>query len=218
MTQFGFTMRTPIGCYLIVMGASLGAAQRSALAAETAAPAAVNATPSDLSPLSRGIPFDYKIGAGDVLQISVWKEPDASVPSVVVRPDGMISLPLVKDVSVLGLTPKRAEAAIGEALGRFITDPDVTVVVAEINSKKIYLVGALKKEGPVAYTYRMSVMQAISEGGGLTDYAKRKKIYVLRNEGGRQTRVPFNYDAVIKGEHMEMNIALLPDDTVVVPH
>jgi len=211
-------MRTPIGCYLIVMGASLGAAQRSALAAETAAPAAVNATPSDLSPLSRGIPFDYKIGAGDVLQISVWKEPDASVPSVVVRPDGMISLPLVKDVSVLGLTPKRAEAAIGEALGRFITDPDVTVVVAEINSKKIYLVGALKKEGPVAYTYRMSVMQAISEGGGLTDYAKRKKIYVLRNEGGRQTRVPFNYDAVIKGEHMEMNIALLPDDTVVVPH
>jgi len=107
---------------------------------------------------------------------------------------------------------------IAEELSRFITDADVTVVVAGIHSKKIYLVGAFKKEGPVAYTYRMSVMQAISEGGGLTDYAKRKKIYVLRNEGGRQTRVPFNYDAVIKGEHMEMNIALLPDDTVVVPH
>jgi len=211
-------MRRPIGCYLIIMLASLAAGERSAVAAEAATPAAVAAAPGDLSRTSRGVPYDYKIGAGDVLQISVWKEPDASVPSVVVRPDGMISLPLVKDVSVLGLTPKRAEATIAEELRRFITDADVTLVVAEINSKKVYLVGALKKEGPVAYTYRMSVIQAISEGGGLTDYAKRKKIYVLRNEDGRQTRVPFNYDAVIKGEHMEMNIALLPDDTVVVPH
>jgi polysaccharide export outer membrane protein len=189
-----------------------------ALGAEASAPVAVEAAPGDLTRISRGVPYDYKIGAGDVLQVSVWKEPEASVPSVVVRPDGMISLPLVKDVPVLGLTPKKAEAMIAEELSHFITDANVTVVVAEINSKKIYLVGALKKEGPVAYSYRMSVMQAISEGGGLTDYAKRKKIYVLRSEGGRQTRVPFNYDAVIKGEHMEMNIALLPDDTVVVPH
>jgi polysaccharide export outer membrane protein len=172
----------------------------------------------DLTHINRGVPYDYRIGGGDVLQVHVWKEPDASVPSVVVRPDGMISLPLVKDVSVLGLTPKQAEVTIAKELRGFIMDADVTVVVAEINSKKVYLVGALKKEGPVAYTYRMSVMQAISEGGGLTDYAKRKKIYVLRNENGRQSRLPFNYDAVIKGEHMEMNIALLPDDTVVVPH
>jgi len=219
MTPLGIQiMRGPIGCYLIVMLASLAAGQWPALAAQAAGPAAVAAAPDDLSRVSPGVPYDYRIGAGDVLQISVWKEPDASVPSVVVRPDGMISLPLVKDVSVVGLTPKKAEAMIAEELSRFITDADVTVVVAGIHSKKIYLVGAFKKEGPVAYTYRMSVMQAISEGGGLTDYAKRKKIYVLRNEGGRQTRVPFNYDAVIKGEHMEMNIALLPDDTVVVPH
>jgi polysaccharide export outer membrane protein len=183
------------------------------------APAAAGAVEAgDVSHVDRRVPYDYKIGGGDVLQVNVWKEPDASVPSVVVRPDGMISLPLVKEVPVMGLTPKQAEVAIAKELGRFITEADVTVVVAGINSKKIYLVGALKKEGPVAYTYRMSVMQAISEGGGLTDYAKRKKIYVLRNESGRQSRLPFNYDAVIKGEHMEMNIALLPDDTVVVPH
>jgi len=211
-------MLRPTGCYLIIVLASLAAAQRSALTAEATPPATAAVATGEPSRIGRGVPYDYKIGAGDVLQINVWKEPDASVPSVVVRPDGMISLPLVKDVSVLGLTPKQAEATIAKELTRFITDADVTVVVAEINSKKVYLVGALKKEGPVAYTYRMSVMQAISEGGGLTDYAKRKKIYVLRNENGRQTRVPFKYDAVIKGEHMEMNIDLLPDDTVVVPH
>jgi polysaccharide export outer membrane protein len=183
------------------------------------------AEPSPSAPASsevvhpnRGVTEDYQIGAGDVLQISVWKEPEASVPSAVVRPDGKISLPLVKDVSVVGLTPKQAEALITQQLGQFITGADVTVVLAEINSKKVYLVGAVKKEGPLAYTYRMSVMQAISEGGGLTDYAKRKKIYVLRTENGREFRLPFNYDAVLKGEHMELNIPLLPGDTVVVPH
>jgi polysaccharide export outer membrane protein len=197
------------------MAASLASGQRSSLTPKTTLPAAATTPPGDLSLAGRS---DYKIGAGDVLQVNVWKEPDASVPSVVVRPDGMISLPLVKEVSVLGLTPKQAEATIAADLGRFIPEVDVTVVVSEINSKKVYLVGALKKEGPLTYRYRMSVMQAISEGGGLTDFAKRKKIYILRSENGRQSRIPFNYDAVIKGEHTETNIALLPDDTVVVPH
>lgn len=174
--------------------------------------------PGELPRVSRGVSYDYQIGAGDVLQVNVWKEPDASVPTAVVRPDGRISLPLLKDVSVVGLTPRQAEIMITQELGHFITGADVTVVVTEINSKKVYLVGAVKKEGTLAYTYRMSVMQAISEGGGLTDYAKRKKIYVLRTENGQQFRLPVNYDAVLKGEHMEMNIALLPDDTVVVPH
>ena len=206
-----------IWCLILMLG-SPAVGQRSAVKPEAARALGAAVAAGDLTHINRGVPYDYRIGGGDVLQVHVWKEPDASVPSVVVRPDGMISLPLVKDVSVLGLTPKQAEVTIAKELRGFIMDADVTVVVAEINSKKVYLVGALKKEGPVAYTYRMSVMQAISEGGGLTDYAKRKKIYVLRNENGRQSRLPFNYDAVIKGEHMEMNIALLPDDTVVVPH
>jgi len=211
-------MPRQIVCYLLFAFASLTAGQRFALTSEAALPAEGAAASRELARVNREVLYDYKIGAGDVLQVNVWKEPDASVPSVVVRPDGMISIPLLKDIAVLGLTPKQAEVTITKALGRFITDANVTVVVAAINSKKVYLVGALKKEGPLAYSYRMSVMQAISEGGGLTDYAKRKKIYVLRNENGRQSRLPFNYDAVIKGEHMEMNIALLPDDTVVVPH
>jgi polysaccharide biosynthesis/export protein len=80
------------------------------------------------------------------------------------------------------------------------------------------MVGAVKKEGPLHYSYRMTVMQAISEAGGLTDYAKRKRIYVIRGENGRQFQFPFNYDLVMKGQHMEMNMTLQPGDTVVVPH
>jgi polysaccharide export outer membrane protein len=160
---------------------------------------------------------DYRIGAGDTLQIAVWKEPEASVPAVVVRPDGRITMPLIKDVEVAGLTPRQAEAAITAGFAKFITDPNVTVVVATINSKKVYLIGAVRKEGPLPYTYGITVIQALSEAGGLTDYAKRKRIYILRTEGGREYRLDFNYEEVIRGEHMEQNVVLLPGDTVVVP-
>jgi polysaccharide export outer membrane protein len=159
---------------------------------------------------------DYSIGAGDVLQVSVWKEPDASVPSVVVRPDGKIAMPLLKDVAVAGLTPAQAEAAITERLAPIIHDAEVTVVVTAINSKKIYVIGAVNKEGPIAYTYRMTALQALSEAGGLTEYAKRKKIYILRTENGKTSRLPFNYDQVIRGEKMDQNVQLSPGDTVVV--
>ncbi len=166
---------------------------------------------------TRGVPDDYVIGAGDVLQISVWKEPDASIPNVVVRPDGKISIPILKEIEVVGLTPTQLEKLITERLSRFIPAADVTVVVTGINSKKIYVLGAVKKEGPLPYTYRMTIMQALSEAGGLTDYAKRKKIYVLRMENGKEYRLPFDYNAALKGEHMEMNIPLMPGDTLVVP-
>jgi len=167
---------------------------------------------------NRGVPDDYQIGAGDVLQISVWKEPDASVGSVVVRPDGRVSMPLLKEIEIAGMTPTQLEGSITEKLSRFINAPDVTVMVTAINSKKVYIVGAARKEGPLAYTYRMTVMQAISEAGGLNDYAKRKKIYVLRAEGGKQYQMPFNYDEVIRGDKTEQNIQLLPGDTVIIPH
>ena len=170
------------------------------------------------TPASRGVPGDYRIGSGDTLQISVWKEPEASVPSVVVRPDGKITVPLIKDVEVAGLTPQQAEKLITDGLSKFITDANVTVVVAAITSKKIYVIGAVRKEGTLPYTYGMTVMQALSEAGGLTDYAKRKKIYILRSESGREYRLDFNYEEVVKGERMEQNIILLPGDTVVIPH
>jgi polysaccharide export outer membrane protein len=160
---------------------------------------------------------DYHIGAGDVLQITVWKEPEVSVPSVVVRPDGKVAIPLIKDVTVEGMTPQVAEAAIARELGKYVNDPNVSVVVTAINSKKVYVIGAVTTQGPIPYSYRMSVMQALSEAGGLTDFAKRKQIYVLRNEGGKEYRLPFDYTAVIKGEKMEQNVQLIPGDTLVVP-
>jgi polysaccharide export outer membrane protein len=168
-------------------------------------------------PADREAANTYQIGAGDVLQISVWKEPDVSVPNTVVRPDGKITMPLLKEVSVAGLTPAEVEKMITEKLSQLIPEANVTVVISGINSKKIYVIGGVKKEGPIAYTYRMTIMQALSEAGGLSDYAKRKKIYVLRSQNGKQVRLPFNYDAALKGEQMELNIQLLPADTLIVP-
>lgn len=175
------------------------------------------ASPAKPAPDSAGVPAGYRIGAGDVLEVNVWKEPEASVQSVIVRPDGKISLPLVKDLEVLGQTPQELQKTLTTKFSQFINGADVTVVVREIHSKRAYLVGAVKKEGPVPLVSEMTVLQVLSEAGGLTEYAKKKKIYVLRTVNGKQTKLPFNYDAVVKGEHVEQNVAVLPDDTIVVP-
>jgi polysaccharide export outer membrane protein len=183
------------------------------------------AAPSSPSPAEtpatvpgRGVSDDYRIGEGDVISVSVWREAEASVPTAVVRPDGKVSLPLIKELYVAGMTPADAERAVTRQLSAFINKPEVAVVVKEIHSKKVYVVGAARKEGPLPYTYRMTVLQAISEAGGLTDYAKRKKIYVLRSQSGKQQKLPFNYDAAVKGERTEQNIELLPGDTLVIPN
>ena len=160
----------------------------------------------------------YRIGAGDVLQISVWNEPGASVTGAVVRPDGKVTLPLIKETEVLGMTPGELEKVLAAKLNQFIHGADVTVVVREVHSKKIYIVGAVNRVGPVPLLSEMTVLQALAEAGGVTDYAKRKKIYVLRSENGKQLKLPFNYDAVVKGEHIDQNLTLRPDDTIVVPH
>jgi polysaccharide export outer membrane protein len=187
-------------------------------AGSASSPPAAEAGASITKPaVDRGVPDDYKIGAGDVLHISVWHEPDATVSGVIVRPDGNISMPLLKQVAVLGLTPTQLEKQLMQQLAKFVPAPDVTVIVTGINSKKVYAIGAVKKEGPIPYTYRMTVLQALSEAGGLTEYAKRKKIYVLRTENGRALRLRFNYDAVLKGERMELNVPLMAGDTIVVP-
>jgi polysaccharide export outer membrane protein len=180
-------------------------------------PAATAGTPEKAPAPPRGGSDDYLLGAGDTLQVAVFKDPDLSVPSVMVRPDGRITLPLVKEVAVAGMTERQAEAAIATAMSKFVTDPVVTVVVTLPTSKKVYMVGAVRKEGTLPYTYGMTIMQAISEAGGLNDYAKKTKIYVLRTENGREYRLEFNYKEVLKGERMEQNIMLLPGDTVVIP-
>jgi polysaccharide export outer membrane protein len=162
-------------------------------------------------------PNEYRIGAGDVLQIVVWKEPEASVPNVVVRPDGKITVPMIKEIDVVGLTPNELQKLLAEKLQKFVRDADVTVVAKEIHSLKANLIGAVRKEGPVMLRRNMTVLQAINESGGFNEYAKRRKIYVLRNENGKQIRLPFDYEAVIAGKNMDQNIVLRANDMIVMP-
>jgi len=160
---------------------------------------------------------EYRIGVGDVLQILVWKEPEASLPETMVQTDGKISVPLIGEVAVAGLSLAELQATLTERMGRFIHNPVVTIHTRQINSKRVYVMGAVKKEGPVLLLRPMTVLQAINEAGGFSEFAKKKKIYVLRTVNGKQTKLPFDYQAVIKGKNLEQNVALMADDTIIVP-
>src|SRR5208337_2859595 len=158
----------------------------------------------------------YVIGPDDTLEVSVWKEPELS-GSVPVRPDGKISIPLVDDVQAAGLTAMQLSAQISEKLRRFVTDPHVTVIVTAINSRRVYVLGEVVRPGGFSLLPDLNVLQAISDAGGLTQFAHGKKIYVLRTEAGKQVKYPFNYSKVLKGENSEQNIVLKAGDTIVVP-
>jgi polysaccharide export outer membrane protein len=159
---------------------------------------------------------EYVIGPEDVLSVNVWKEPEVSA-SVPVRPDGKISLPLVNDIQAAGLTPMQLGAQITAKLNEYISQPQVTVVVTAVNSRRVYLVGQVARPGSFALLPDMTVLQALSAAGGISEFANGKKIYVLRNQGGKPVRIPFNYKEVLEGAAPEQNIALMPGDTIVVP-
>ncbi len=161
-------------------------------------------------------PNAYIIGEQDALMITVWKEKELS-GGVVVRPDGKITVPLVGEVKVVGMTPVQLQAVLADKLKPFVTVPQVTVAVTEIRSRKVYLIGHAAREGPFMINSSTTVLQIIAQAGGLKDFAKRKKIYILRQQGNVQTRFSFNYDNVIRGRKMQQNILLEPGDTVVVP-
>lgn len=159
----------------------------------------------------------YRIGPGDVLRVVVWKEPDAGVDAVTVQLDGMVSLPLIGQVTAGGLTPIELQRSIAERFSSIILDPRVSVIVTETVNLKVYVLGEVRREGSLRLQTPLTVLQALAEAGGLTDYAHRKNIYILRKSGGRQLTLPFDYNAVVKGRKMEQNVTLLPGDTVVVP-
>lgn len=158
---------------------------------------------------------DYIIGPDDVLHISVWKETDLT-NTLPVRPDGKISMPLLDDVQAAGLTPMQLANSLTERLKKFISDPRVTVVVTQMNSQKVYILGEVTHTGAMPLTPNMTVLQAVASAG-LTQFANTKGIYVLRTESGRQQKFAFNYKNVVKGESMDQNILLHPGDTIVVP-
>ena len=158
---------------------------------------------------------EYIVGEGDVLHINVWKETEIS-QTVVVRPDGNISLPLVSDIAVAGLSPRQIQQLLTEKLKSILTNPQVTVSVAEVRSKMVYITGEVGKPGAYSVASPLNVLQLIARAGGLNEFANRKNIYVLRG-GDKKNRLHFNYKEVVKGKNSQQNIILQPGDTVVVP-
>jgi len=161
-------------------------------------------------------PGDYVIGESDALNINVWKEPELS-QGVVVRPDGKISLPLVGEILVSGLTPMQVQALLASKLQSYLTNPQVTVTVTDIRSRVVSITGEVGKPGPYPLLTPTTVLQLITSAGGLGQFAKKKGIFVLRTVDGKQQRLHFNYSQVIKGQNTEQNILLRPGDMVVVP-
>ncbi len=173
--------------------------------AETTAPAAATATASD----------SYLIGPSDVLTITVWKEQTLS-GTMLVRPDGMISISLLGDVQASGMTPLQLADQITTKLKKYIQDPKVSVVISQIHSKVVYMLGEVVKPGAVEMTPGMGLLEAVASAGGLTAYANTRKIYILRKDTGLQLRIPVNYKQALKGEST-LNLVLKPGDTIVVP-
>jgi polysaccharide biosynthesis/export protein len=157
----------------------------------------------------------YLIGPEDTLHLAVWKEPDLSA-TVPVRADGKISVPLLNDVQAAGMTPMQLAALITEKLKKYIDDPRVTVVVAQMNSQRFFVTGEVQHTGAMPLLPGMTVLQALATSG-LTQFANTKKIYVLRTVGGVQQKLPVNYKQLVKGRDMTQNVVLKPGDTVVVP-
>jgi polysaccharide export outer membrane protein len=210
--------KSPVIFTGILLTLSLGASiQAQEPAANSGKPKATATTTTSTPAKAASTPdADYKIGPQDVLRIDVWKEPDISRISPV-RPDGRISLPLLNDVQAAGLTPTQLAGVLTEGLKQFITNPQVTVSVSEINSRRVYVTGEVMKPGAFSLLPNMTVLQALSSSGGFSQFAKIKGIYVLRVEEGKQVKHPFNYKDVVSGKKPELNILLQPGDVIVVP-
>jgi polysaccharide export outer membrane protein len=183
----------------------------------SSAPANQKAVP-DPSGVPAGVtpPPGYVIGPDDVLMVLHWREKDMSA-EVSVRPDGMITLPLLNEVQAAGLSPEQLRQQIEKRSAEFIEEPSVTIVVKQINSRRVFVTGNVAKAGMYPLTTGMTVLQAIAAAGGLNEYADEKGISVMRVEGGKTQRLKFNYKDVTRGKKLEQNVALHPGDTIVVP-
>jgi polysaccharide export outer membrane protein len=160
---------------------------------------------------------DYVIGPRDVLTITVWKEPELTVPRMEVRLDGKISVPLIDDVQAAGLTPLQLKEVVTERLKEFVTAPMVTVVVASVGSKLVYIIGEVTREGAIEMRPGMRVLDAISLAGGLNPFAGKSRIKIIRSQGTAPSEFTFDYDRFVDGQDLAQNILLIPGDTIVVP-
>ena len=175
----------------------------------SAQPATPSVVPND------AVPKDYVIGVADVLSVVFWREKELSA-EVLVRPDGKISLPLLNDVPAAGMTPQQLAAAVQQAAKKFVLDPGATVLVKEIHSRKVYVIGEVAKPGTFPLASEMNVLQAIAEAGGFVEGANKGDIVIVRNESGKERRYKFDYNDVVRGKNVQQNIRLAPGDTILV--
>jgi polysaccharide export outer membrane protein len=204
----------------LAQDATQGTDSTSTAAPATPTEAKATPLPPSNTPASRVpafLPSSYIVGVGDVLEVHVWKEGELS-KTVPVRPDGMITLPLVGEIKAVGLTPVQLQDQVTAALTKVVSEPQVTVMVVSVNSMSFNIVGNVNKPGYYPLTRPITVLDAIALSGGFRDFAKQNKIYVLRKaDSGAEERLKFNYKEVIKGKKMSQNIVLMPHDTLVIP-
>jgi len=206
------------GIFVVAICSAMSIGLPAQTAPQSSAPAPVSqSTPSaQTSEAAKAHDDTFIIGNDDVLAINVWKEPDVS-RSVPVRSDGKISLPLVCEVQAAGQTPLKLEQEIAAKLKNYVSEPEVTVIVQQINSQKFNILGQVNRPGSYPIVNSATVLDAIALAGGFRDFAKKKSIYVLRHSATGDTRLPFNYKEVSQGKNMAQNIKLQPGDTIIVP-
>jgi len=190
--------------------------QTPAPAPSAAAPPALKGNAPVAAAPGVSSPPGFLIGPEDVLSIVYWRDKEMTT-DVIVRPDGKISLPLLNEIQAAGLTPAELHDRIVEQSTRFLEDPNLTVVIKQINSRKVFITGEVVKPGPYSLTAPTTVLQLIALAGGLKEYAKSHKIVIVRIENGRITAYPFNYKEVTSRKNLRQNIELKPGDTVVIP-
>lgn len=194
----------------------LAQAPAPAMAANAAASAPATAAAA-VVPVRPATPTGYVIGVDDVLSILFWRDKDLSAPEITVRPDGKVTLPLLNDVQAAGLTPEQLRDTVLDAARKYIEDPNPTVIVKEIKSRKVFITGQVEKPGPYPLNGTVTVLQLIATAGGLRDFADGKNISVIRVREGKQSVFEFNYQDLLKKRYLSQNIELTPGDTVVVP-
>ena len=188
---------------IIVLVVSMIAFAGSAIAAEKAVPQAKSES--------------YKIGAGDILRITTWKEQDFTLEEILVRTDGKISFPLLNDVQAAGLTPVMLKDVIENGLKAYVTDPVVTVTVVSSASQAFYILGEVQKTGEYPLVKDLSVLQAFALAGGFTEWAEKDEIILIRREGGKRLVYRIDYKELAKGRNLDQNLLIKANDTIIVP-
>jgi polysaccharide export outer membrane protein len=210
MTLFCFIRNS-----LVLVGGLTIALGFSTLAAAQPVSKPQTANTTTNMPAPPAVPADYVIGVSDVLNVVFWKEKDLSA-EVMVRPDGKISLPMLNDVMAVGLTPEQLAESVAKVATKYVRDPGATVMVKEIRSRRVYVIGEVSRPGAFTIGNEMNVLQALAEAGGLLEHADKGDIVVVRVENGTEKRFKFNYNDVVRGRDTQQNIRLLPGDTILV--